>query len=294
MGIPVEHFQLLRLLKIFRVFRMKVTATVFALLVCTLLEASAKNLVTFKESTDSEMLDLSHDIMYPEDYDELERDEELEDSRRKRSAEEEEGELIDLSHDYILMPEDYDELERDEDLEDSRRKRSAEVEHEETLAGTKEISYFGHAGRDDVTDFSANRVIACTDMEKNLLDVSEIQATYTCDLLNEELDVSDKLKEICEGKKTCSFTVAQLVGERNCAKTEMLPCRNQTWIAVDDKTKAICEGNTPIVEEQLKEICELVNNPPTERLCNTTVLTVPPTFKWSVGCGDKFIPLPPY
>merc|ERR1711915_539338 len=161
MGIPVEHFQLLRLLKIFRVFRMKVTATVFALLVCTLLEASAKNLVTFKEPTDAEMLDLSHDIMYPEDY---------------------------------------NELETDEDLENSRRKRSAEVEHEETLAGTKEISYFGHAGRDDVTDFSANRVIACTDMEKNLLDISEIQATYTCDLLNEELDVSDKLKEICEGK----------------------------------------------------------------------------------------------
>merc|ERR1711915_485607 len=130
MGIPAQHFQLLRLRKIFRVCRMKVTATVFALLVCTLLEASAKNLVTFKEPTDAEMLDLSHDIMYPEDYDELERDEDLENSRRKRSAEEEEGELIDLSH---LYPEDYNELEADEDLENSRRKRSAEEEEGEFI-----------------------------------------------------------------------------------------------------------------------------------------------------------------
>merc|ERR1711915_1149881 len=132
MGIPAQHFQLLRLRKIFRVCRMKVTATVFALLVCTLLEASAKNLVTFKEPTDEEMLDLSHDIMYPEDYNELERDEDLEDSRRKRSAEEEEGELIDLSHD-IMYPEDYDGLERDEELENSRRKRRAEEEEGELI-----------------------------------------------------------------------------------------------------------------------------------------------------------------
>merc|ERR1711915_636345 len=220
MGIPVEHFQLLRLLKIFRVFRMKVTATVFALLVCTLLEASAKNLVTFKEPTDAEMSDLSHDIMYPEDYDELERDEDLENSRRKRSAEEEEGEFIDLSH---LYPEDYNELETDEELEDSRRKRSAEVEHEETLAGTKELSYFGYTSWDIVTDFSANREIACTDVENNLLDISEIQATYTCDLLNEELDVSDKLKEILKAKRPALSQLLNWLGIGTVLKQRCCP-----------------------------------------------------------------------
>merc|ERR1711915_175172 len=196
MGIPVEHFQLLRLLKIFRVFRMKVTATVFALLVCTLLEASAKNLVTFKESTDSEMLDLSHDIMYPEDYDELEMDEELEDSRRKRSAEEVEGELIDLSHDYILMPEDYDELERDEDIKNSRRKRSA-----------------GAQGAETVHDWEWNKEIQF-DCQRSGIKIEN--GTYHCDLLNEELNLTKEMKEICDGKVLCSFSPAQLLAKRNC------------------------------------------------------------------------------
>merc|ERR1711915_660901 len=197
MGIPAQHFQLLRLRKIFRVCRMKVTATVFALLVCTLLEASAKNLVTFKESTDSEMLDLSHDIMYPEDYDELERDEDLEDSRRKRSAEEEEGELIDLSHDYILMPEDYDELERDEDIKNSR----------------SAISVGGQRGEAEYDIWEWNEEIQF-DCQGSGIKIEN--GTYSCNLLNEELNLTKEMKEICDGKVLCSFSPAQLLAKRNC------------------------------------------------------------------------------
>merc|ERR1711915_391770 len=232
MGIPVEHFQLLRLLKIFRVFRMKVTATVFALLVCTLLEALAKNLVTFKEPTDAEMLDLSHDIMYPEDYDELERDEDLENSRRKRSAEEEEGEFIDLSH---LYPEDYNELETDEDLENSRRKRSAEeeegelidlshdyilmpedydeLERDEEIKNSRRKRSAGAQGAETVHDWEWNKEIQF-DCQRSGIKIEN--GTYHCDLLNEELNLTKEMKEICDGKVLCSFSPAQLLAKRNC------------------------------------------------------------------------------
>merc|ERR1711942_8839 len=280
MGIPAQHIQLLRLLKI---FRMKITATVFALLAFALFKTSAKNLVTFKEPTDAdaEMLDLSHDIMYPKDYDELQGDEELVDSRRKRNAEEEEDELIDLPHDYIVMPEDYDELEGDEELEKSRRKRSAEEEEDNNLvAADRRTSHSSVSAKISNVDLNYKLTLNCDGVRSN------IRATYTC---GEELDVSDKLKEICEGENPCSSTLSQLVGERNCSKTETLPCDVTTYpreVVFDDHTMEICKGNAPI-DEELKDICEYVNNPPppvTERFCYS-YSTIGATIEWSYECN---------
>merc|ERR1711942_599178 len=241
MGIPAQHIQLLRLLKI---FRMKITATVFALLAFALFKTSAKNLVTFKEPTDAdkEMLDLSHDIMYPKDYDELQGDEELVDSRRKRSAEEEEDNNL--------------------------------------VAADRRTSHSSVSAKISNVDLNYKLTLNCDGVRSN------IRATYTC---GEELDVSDKLKEICEGENPCSSTLSQLVGERNCSKTETLPCDVTTYpreVVFDDHTMEICKGNAPI-DEELKDICEYVNNPPppvTERFCYS-YSTIGATIEWSYECN---------